>query len=266
MKLMTIASGSSGNSCFVGNDDTTILVDVGITMKAIENGLNTIDLTCKDVDAIVITHEHIDHVKALGVISRKHNIPIYATYGTIDGLMTMKSLGVFDYNLLRPIKNNSIFNVGSITVNTQSISHDTNDPVCYSFEADKKKVAIATDLGKYDNMIIDFLSECDAMVIEANHDIRMLEANPVYPYVLKKRILGDRGHLCNEASGRLIREVLNDHIKYVALGHLSDKNNYPELAFEAVKHELSDNPFSSDVRDFGLCVARRSEPGDLITV
>ena len=264
MKLMTIASGSSGNVSYVGNDNTTILVDVGITMKAVEAGLNQIDLTCRDVDAIVITHEHIDHVKSLGVISRKYNIPIYATYGTIDGLMAIKSLGVFDYNLFKPINNNTTFNVGNITVNAKSISHDTNDPVCYSFEENGNKIAIATDLGMYDDMMIDFLSECDAMVIEANHDIRMLEANPLYPYILKKRILGDRGHLCNEACGRLLRQVLNDHMKYVALGHLSDKNNYPELAYEAVKQELAGNSFSDDVRDFGLCVAPRSGNGNLI--
>ena len=247
MKLMTIASGSSGNSTFVGTDKTSLLLDTGISLKGINNGLMNADLSVKDIDAIFITHEHIDHIKSLGVIARKYDIPIYATY------------------LLKPIKNDSTTIIGDIVVNTCPISHDANDPVCYNFLSNGKKVSVATDMGVYDNMTIDFLSESDAAVIETNHDIRMLEAGP-YPYPVKKRIMGDRGHLCNEDGAKLIRDILSDHIKYIALGHLSDKNNYAELAFETVKNELEDNPFSDDVRDFGLCVAPRYEAGELIEI
>ena len=265
MKLMTIASGSSGNSTYIGTDKTSILLDVGISLRGIDKGLKNADLSVRDMDAIFITHEHIDHIKSLGVISRKHNIPIYATYGTIDGILTTRSMGDFDYNLLKPIKNNGSMIIGDITVNACPISHDANDPVCYNFLSNSKKVSVATDMGVYNNMIIDFLSESDAAVIETNHDIRMLEAGP-YPYSVKKRIMGERGHLCNEDGAKLIRDILSDHIKYIALGHLSDKNNYAELAFETVKNELEDNPFSNDVRDFGLCVAPRYETGELIEI
>ena len=265
MKLMTIASGSSGNSTYIGTDKTSLLLDTGISLKGINNGLMKADLSVKDIDAIFITHEHIDHIKSLGVIARKYNIPIYATYGTIDGILTTRSLGQFDYNLLKPIKNDGSIIIGDIVVNSCPISHDANDPVCYNFVSENKKISVATDMGVYDNMTIDFLSESDAAVIETNHDIRMLEAGP-YPYPVKKRIMGDRGHLCNEDGARLIRDILSDHIKYIALGHLSDKNNYAELAFETVKNELEDNPFTNDVRDFGLCVAPRYEAGELIEI
>ena len=115
MKLMTIASGSSGNSTYIGTDKTSILLDVGISLRGIDRGLKNADLSVRDIDAIFITHEHIDHIKSLGVIARKHNIPIYATYGTIDGILTTRSMGDFDYNLLKPIKNNGSMIIGDIT-------------------------------------------------------------------------------------------------------------------------------------------------------
>ena len=178
MRFLSIASGSSGNSYYIGSENTTVLLDAGISMKRIEEGLKKADRSCKDVDAILITHEHSDHIKSLGVLSRKYNIPIYATYGTVDGIMTVNSLGTFDYNLLKPIHNTDTFVIGDIRVNTCPVSHDAADPVCYSFENNSHKISVATDMGVYDNRIIDFLSESEAMVIESNHDIRMLEVGP----------------------------------------------------------------------------------------
>lgn len=143
----------------------------------------------------------------------------------------------------------------------------SRDPVCYKFEeaGDEKEkvVTVATDIGYASEDLIDFLQGADAMLIEANHDVRMLEAGP-YPFYLKQRILGDHGHLSNEASGRMIKSLLNDHIKMIQLGHLSKENNFKELAFETVKQELDGNEFSNDVRDFNLCVASRLEPSDLL--
>lgn len=263
MRVMSIASGSSGNSYYIGNSDTSILLDAGISMKRIEEGLKKADVKLSEVNALLITHEHIDHIKSLGVISRKYHLPVYATYGTIDGIMTTSSLGTFDYNLLKPIKNDSDFYIGDIRVNTHSISHDANDPVSYTFENNGKKAAFATDLGIYDDFLVDFLSESEYMLIEANHDVRMLEVGP-YPYPLKQRIKGDRGHLSNEAGGSLIKRLLHEKVKCISLGHLSDKNNYPALAFETVKQIIQDNAFTSDVRDFNLGVAPRSECSDIV--
>ena len=138
-------------------------------------------------------------------------------------------------------------------------------PVCYSISDGKSKFSIATDMGNFDDYVVNKLKNSDIMVIEANHDIRMLQAGP-YPYYLKQRILGNRGHLSNERSGQLIKALLNSHIKAILLGHLSKENNFEELAYETVKLELSDNEYASDVREFGLEVARRDRPGALLTV
>ena len=263
MQMKTIASGSSGNCIYVGTDRTTILVDVGISKKKINEGLGTVEQSLSDVDGILITHEHIDHVKGLGVISRGYNIPIYATADTCDAICCMSQLGDFDVSLLNQVNPESDFMVGDIKVSPHSIWHDAADPVCYSLMADNKKISIATDLGDYDDYIVNVLRDADALLIEANHDIRMLQVGP-YPYAIKQRILGKRGHLSNEAGGRLIKSLLNDHIKAIFLGHLSEQNNYPRLAYEAVKNELIGNPYSEDVRDFNLTVASRSIPGELV--
>lgn len=265
MRLMSIASGSSGNCIFVGNDRTSVLVDVGISRKRISEGLSGVDMDFKDIDAIVITHEHIDHVRSLGVISRSCKIPIFATGDTCKALLHMPELGEFDKGLLHPIEPEVDFAVGDIRLRAHSIWHDASDPVCYSLYADDKKVSVATDMGGYDDYTIHSLKDSDALLVEANHDVRMLEAGR-YPYQVKRRILGDRGHLSNEMSGRLIRALLNSHIKAILLGHLSGENNYPALAYETVKAELLGNPFTDDVREFNLQVAGRTSAGAMIEI
>lgn len=262
---MSIASGSSGNSVYVGTDDTAVLVDAGVSRKRINEGLATIDMNVRDIDAIIITHEHIDHTRALGVISRSCGIPMYATEGTCSAIAGMSELGDFDMGLLHVIEPDSPFNIGGIDICAHSIWHDAADPVCYTLTSSGKKFSVATDMGDYDDYIINSLSESDAMLIETNHDVRMLQAGP-YPYSLKQRILGSRGHLSNESGGRLIRSLLNDHIKAILLGHLSHENNYPELAYEAVKTELFGNPYTEDVRELNLQVAGRGVPGRLIEI
>lgn len=265
MNFMTIASGSSGNCIYVGTDSTSILVDVGISKKKIVEELNDINLDIRDVSGIFITHEHIDHIKGLGVISRAYNIPIYATEDTIDMIKQTSSLGTIDSDLFNSIVPDEMYSIGDINIKAHSIWHDAADPVCYSFFNNNNKVSIATDLGDYDDYIINNLKESDVLLVEANHDVRMLQAG-FYPYNLKQRILGKRGHLSNEAGGKLIKELLNDHIKSIFLGHLSADNNYPELAYETVKCELADNKFSKDVRNFNLQVAKRSNRSELISI
>lgn len=260
MKLMSIASGSSGNCIFVGSDNTSVLVDVGISRKRIIDGLHTIDYSLDHIDGILLTHEHIDHVKALGILSRSNQIPIYATEETIHEVKQMKSLGELDASLFISILPDQPFFIGDIEIQAHSIWHDAADPVCYSLVNNNKKISIATDMGDYDEYIISSLRESDILLLEANHDIRMLEVGP-YPYMLKQRILGSRGHLSNEACGRLLRELLHDHMKAVFLGHLSKENNYPELAYETVKGELIGNSYFNDVRDIHLTVASREDVG-----
>lgn len=265
MELLSIASGSSGNCYYVGSSETHLLVDAGISGKKIEQALNGIGLKPSELDGILVTHEHIDHVKGLGVMARKYGVPIYATAGSIEELKKMTSVGQIDNSLFQTIEPDEPFFIRELTVDASAIWHDAADPVCYSISDRKKKFSIATDMGNFDDYIVEKLKNSDIMVIEANHDVRMLEAGP-YPYYLKQRILGNRGHLSNERSGQLIKSLLNSHIRGILLGHLSRENNFEELAYETVRLELSDNAYTNDVREFGLQVAKRDQPGQLISV
>lgn len=265
MKFLSIASGSSGNCSYVSSDKASVLVDVGISKKKIQEGLKSIDRDFKDINGILITHEHIDHIRGLGVISRSCNIPIYATADTCDEIANTSSLGEFDKSLLIPIEPDKAFDIEDIHIEAHSIWHDAADPVCYSLECDNQKISIATDMGDYDDYIVNALKDSDVLLVEANHDIRMLQVGP-YPYHLKQRILGKRGHLSNDKGGQLIKDLLNDHIKAIFLGHLSKENNYPELAYETVKLMLMDNPYTNDIRDFNLQVADRNSCSPLINL
>lgn len=265
MNLLSIASGSSGNCIYVGDDNTHLLIDVGISGKRVEAGLNTIELTAANLDAIFITHEHIDHIAGLGVIARKHGIPIYATKGTIEGILDTKSVGKIEPSLLHEIEPDEIVEIGNLRIAPISVSHDARQPVAYRIYGDDKRVGIITDLGVYTEDIVDGLQEMDVLFVEANHDENMLQVGP-YPYMLKQRILGAKGHLSNENSGRLLSRLLCDRLKHIVLGHLSNENNLPELAFEAVRLEItmSDNKYCAE--DFCITVAKRSEPSELIVV
>lgn len=265
MRLCSIASGSSGNCIYVGSDATHLLVDVGISGKRAESGLNSLGLSGRDLDGILITHEHADHISGLGVMARKYDIPIYATAGTIAALKECKSLGKVDHELFREIKEDEKFTIKDLSVNPMKISHDAAQPVAYRVAYGDKKVGICTDLGVYNDYTVECLKGMDALLVEANHDVKMLQVGP-YPYHLKQRILGDRGHLSNENSGRLLGRILHDKLQTIVLGHLSKENNLPELAYEAVRMEitLGDNPYSAN--DFRMMVAARSEVSPVVEI
>ena len=265
MRMCSIASGSSGNCIYVGSDNSHLLIDTGISKKRIEEGLNKLEIKGDELDGILITHEHSDHIKGLGVFSRKYEIPIYATPGTIAGIKESSSLGKMPEGLLHPIKADHPFQLGELDVHPFAISHDANEPSGYRFEHDGKKIAVATDLGKYDEYTVENLKDLNAVLLESNHDIHMLEVGP-YPYYLKQRVLGDRGHLSNELSGRLLCDILHNNLRSVLLGHLSKENNYEELAYETVKLEvtLGQNPYKGD--DIPIAVAKRDQVSAVIEV
>lgn len=265
MRLCSLYSGSSGNCIYIGSERTHILVDVGVSTKKIVEALHAIDVKPEELNGILITHEHSDHIGGLGVFLRKYGIPVYGTSKTLEAVSCYKNLGKVDFSLFQSITPEKSFLINDLYVKAISTWHDAADPVCYTVTNEDKKISLATDLGDYDDHIVHSLSGCDAMLIEANHDIRMLEVGP-YPYVLKKRILSQYGHLSNERGGQLVRELLNDHIKGIYLGHLSKENNYPDLAYESVKSELFGNPYSNDVRDFNMMVASRSQCSQLIEI
>ncbi len=265
MRLCSIASGSSGNCIYVGSETAHLLVDAGISGKRMESGLNSLGLTGRDLDGILITHEHADHIGGLGVMARKYGIPVYATRGTIAAMLECGSLGKVDTSLFREIREDEKFTVKDLTVNPMRISHDAAQPVAYRIAYGNKKVGICTDLGIYNDYTVECLKGMDAVLLEANHDVKMLQVGP-YPYYLKQRILGDRGHLSNENSGRLLSRILHDKLQTVILGHLSKENNLPELAYEAVRMEITmgENPYHAN--DFPLIVAKRSEVSPVVNI
>ncbi len=269
MRLGSIASGSSGNAIYVGNDNTHILVDAGISGKRIVSGINELNLDMSDIDGILITHEHSDHIAGLGVISRKYGIPIYTTAKTKRTILRYTSYGVIDENLFVDVRPDEPFFINDMVINPMRISHDASDPVAYRFYSGNEKAAVCTDLGTFDDYTVDALSGMDILFLEANHDVRMLQVGP-YPFVLKQRILSDKGHLSNEMAGTLLSRVLHENLKAVMLGHLSKENNIPELAYESVRCEVTMNCAMSDSKidfnDIPLYVAKRSELSKVINI
>lgn len=265
MRLLSIASGSSGNCIYVGSDATHILIDAGISAKRIEEGLNRLELTGRDLDGIFITHEHADHIGGLGVLMRKYQVPVYATRGTIRAMLENKALGKIEESLFRVVDADCKTIVKDMTVNPMRISHDAAEPVAYRVGYGSKRAAVCTDLGVYNDYTIESLRDMNVVLLEANHDIHMLQVGP-YPYYLKQRILSDRGHLSNENAGRLLNRLLHDGLHTILLGHLSKENNLPELAYEAVRMEitLGDNPYRAE--DFNIQVAKRSCPSEIISI
>ena len=265
MRLCSIASGSSGNCIYVGSDQTHLLVDTGISKKKIDAGLKELDIKGDELKGILITHEHSDHIQGLGVFSLKYEIPIYATPGTIAGIRSYGPLGKMPEGLLNPIHTDESFTLGDITIDPFRISHDANEPSGYRMNCGGKSVAVATDLGIYDEYTVEKLQNLDAVLLEANHDIHMLEVGS-YPYYLKRRVMGDKGHLSNELSGRLLCDILHDNLKHIVLGHLSKENNYAKLAYETVKLEvtLGDNDYRGE--DLDMAVANRDMISEIITV
>lgn len=265
LEICSLASGSKGNCICVGTDHVHVLVDAGISGKKIKERLEAFDYKMEDIEGILITHEHIDHIAGLGVLARRHHIPIYATPDTICAIQQVKSVGQIDSDLFRPIYSGEEFSIGELVMKPIAVSHDAADPVAYRFWNGKHKMAVITDLGTYTQEQIDELQGLDGLLLEANHDINMLQTGS-YPYQLKQRILSDRGHLSNERSGQFLCELLHDHFGSVLLGHLSPENNIPELAYESVRLEITmgDNPYKAG--DFPVYVAQRDDISQRISV
>lgn len=264
MRMMTIASGSSGNCIYIGSDHTHILIDAGVSRKRIIDGLKMADVSIDDISAVFVTHEHSDHIKGLGVMARKDEIPVYSTQGTIDGIWGTSALGELPKALFQPIQADTDIQIQDLVIHAFSVSHDANDPVAYTVCCGGSKAGIATDLGYFDDYTVENLSGSDAMLIEANHDVNLLQVGS-YPYYLKQRILGKKGHLSNETSGRLIDRLLTDHVKNIMLGHLSKENNYDKLAFETVRMEINMSESIYKAQDFNIAVASRSAPSAVIS-
>ena len=249
--FVSLISGSSGNATYISDGKTNLLVDCGMSGKALKDALAHIDVKPESLDALLITHEHIDHTKGAGVVSRRYDIPVYATAGT-HGAMDIGSISEKNTRIIAP-KNE--FEIGTIAVTPFKIPHDAAEPVGYSFIADGEKLSIATDMGHLREGLREELAGSKYILLESNHDVDMLRLGN-YPYPLKRRILSDVGHLSNELAAKFALQLINDGTEHIMLGHLSMENNRPEIAMLETYNTLTDAGVSVG-RDVTLKIAGR---------
>lgn len=259
MIFCPLYSGSSGNSIFVASENTKILVDVGMPGKSIESALKHINQNPNDIDGIFITHEHSDHIKGAGIVSRRYDIPIYANEHTWKAMES--KIGNVKENNIRIIGSNCV-DIKDMHIINYSISHDAASPIGYAMCSGDKKACIATDLGYFSEEVRNIIKDADVILLESNHDVEMVKFGP-YPYPLKRRILSDVGHLSNEACGKAIVEIMNHKQKHIFLGHLSKTNNHPDLAYQTVVNILKENYIEIGT-DISLNLAKRDMPSDVI--
>lgn len=259
MKVCTLASGSSGNAVYIAADDTKLLIDAGLSGRAVVSRLEAIGVTGEDLDAILVTHEHVDHIKGVGVLSRRFDLPVYATEATWEAMSG--GIGKLREENRRYLKAGAGLDIGSQKVEVFSTSHDAADSVGFTFSGRRHKVGLATDTGCLNNHIRERLADSDLLVFEANHDLQMLK-NGSYPWPLKQRILSDRGHLSNAAAGHCLAALVSGQTKAVVLAHLSRENNCPDLAFSTVASILAEHGLSPG-DDLTLEIAPRENPGRL---
>ncbi len=260
MKACTLISGSSGNATYVETAKTKVMIDAGQTGKKLTNALEErCGVNPGELDGILITHAHRDHIAGAGVLARRHELPIYATEGTWYEMDPL--IGPVDEKLKNVIDVNKTWELGDIKIETFPLSHDALDPVGYVCSSEAKSIGIATDSGVFTKQMTKSLQDLDCLVIEANHDVDLLHKGP-YPWVLKKRIASTLGHLSNECAGKALLDIMGDKTKNVILAHLSSENNRPSLALETVKDMLKENQMELNCED--VIVAPRYEPGPLI--
>ncbi len=261
MKFCSLYSGSSGNSLFVQGNETRILVDAGVSAKKITEALDSINVDIKTINAIIVTHEHIDHIKSLGTLAKKYGIPVYANLGTWNG--------IDNESAVMPIENKNYFKIGQefeigdLKINSFSTSHDAMDSCGFSIKNANKKISIATDLGEMTKEVLDNIKNSKFLLLESNYDPEVLKFCS-YPYNLKTRISSKRGHLSNNEAGQTISKLIEHGLERVTLGHLSKESNFPELAYRSVVNELSTRGIGE--KDIEINIASRIEPGEVINI
>lgn len=260
-RFCSLYSGSSGNSLYVESNKTKLLVDCGESAKKIVNSLADIDVDIEKIDAILVTHEHIDHVKSLGTLSKKYNIPIYTNIETLNAMpeqvnkIKTENINIFDFS--------KDFEIGDFQIHPFSIPHDAANPCAFNIFYNNKKMSIATDIGHITPEIIKNLEKSSFMLLESNYDPNILKCSP-YPYHLKERISGSLGHLSNNVAGQTVSHLIDSGLTNVMLGHLSRENNFPELAYKTVMEEVIENNYPE--KAIKLSVATRFNHTPLIDI
>jgi phosphoribosyl 1,2-cyclic phosphodiesterase len=252
MRFSVLGSGSKGNSLYIESGKTSILIDAGFSGKEIAGRLAVHGREMEALDGLFLTHEHGDHIQGAGVISRRCTLPVYANEGTFRG--SEKKLGKLHKRI--EFETGSVIELRDLYVRSFAISHDTLDPVGYLISDGKVSVACCTDTGKVSHLISRRLGNCDAVVLEFNHDPVMLKNGP-YPLFLQQRVRSSHGHLANEDAASFLQSLLHDNLQHIVLAHLSETNNTPDLALKCASAVLSPVQCSS------LCVARQDIPTEL---
>ena len=261
LSFTTLASGSAGNAALVSCGDTHILLDAGVSARRLTAGLAALGVRPEALSAILITHEHSDHLSGLQVFTKNNRVPIYATGPTCRRLCYKAA---FLDNLVRPLEAGAGTQIGSLWAESFPTPHDAAGSVGWSISGDGGRMALCTDLGHVTPPVRRAAEGCDLLVCETNHDVDMLRAGP-YPYYLKQRILGDRGHLSNEAGAELAAFAVETGARSVILAHLSQQNNTPVRAYEAVCRRLRAMGCDPE-RDLSVSVAPAASPGRTYTL
>lgn len=256
----SLASGSSGNSHFIKTPKSNILIDIGLTLRYTEKALYHLGADIESINAVFITHDHIDHVSGLGALHRRTGCDIFLTEGTLKKIFP--KLGKVNQDKIHIIKSFSGINYFDVEIMPIEVSHDAAEPVCFSLKSSGKKITILTDLGKMENYIIKEALNSDLLVIEANHDKEMLMAGP-YPYQLKKRVASEYGHLSNSLCAESVLKIMEkSKPSTVLLAHLSGENNLPELAYKTVENVLVNNGAIPGY-DLNLDICLRKQVGNM---
>lgn len=237
IKFCSLSSGSSGNCQYIETDKIKILIDGGLSGKKIEGLLSSIDVCPTAIDSILVTHEHIDHIRGVGVLSRRYDIPIYAnekTWMKMEGI-----IGEIKESNIKIIESNKEFQLGDLDIHSFEVFHDAAEPVGYCIYNKNVKISIITDTGWVNDSMKRIIKGSSLYLMESNHDIKMLKEGK-YPWYLKKRILSNKGHLSNIDAGKTLSEVLAGNGEVVLLAHLSKENNRPSIAYETVRECIVD--------------------------
>lgn len=262
LNFISFGSGSSGNCYILYSETDCLMIDCGVGMRLLKKYFQNYNLPIKMIKHIILTHDHADHVKAVGSISKDLNIPVYATGLVHQGIR--KNLAVhrkIDSKLVVEIEKQKRIEIGEFSVTPFSVPHDSTDCVGYCIEHEGISFVLVTDCGQVTEEILKYISKANYLVLESNHEPEKLIAGS-YPAHLKKRILGATGHLSNEDCGKALVEGATSKLKHVWLCHLSDENNHPELARKTIENILRTNGIIPNV-DFVLDILKRKTPSEI---
>lgn len=246
LRFSVLASGSTGNAFYIESDQDKLLVDAGLSGKQLDHLFSKIHVDPASLTGILVTHEHSDHIKGLGIIARKYNLPIYANDKTWKAME--KSIGKLSIDQKFNFGLEEVRSFGDIEVESFGVSHDAAEPMFYTFRNNDKKVALVTDLGYVSERIKKTVANADAYIFEANHDVSMLRMSR-YPWSVKRRILGDSGHVSNEDCGLALSDIIGNETKRIYLAHLSKDNNMKDLARMSVDNILQERGIDLELLD-----------------